>query len=148
MFYLFYRIKPSPMAKMEKFSARLVAPRMLDLMKVTGVLCHVIKTFLVNMYRRRTWCNKQERSSWSCSLVMPISSVASSSWFDHHHMPRIWDVSMENLNHYKHQDTPLFFFFGCEWKFHKCLFLIQLTYSHTLRIWDVYFYWWSCASFF
>nr|POF25060.1 hypothetical protein CFP56_60411 [Quercus suber] len=54
------RIKPSMIAKMEKFSARLVAPRMLELMKVTGVLCHVIKTFLVNMYRTRTWCNKQE----------------------------------------------------------------------------------------
>ena len=29
LFYLFYRIKPSMVAKMEKFSARLVAPRML-----------------------------------------------------------------------------------------------------------------------
>ena len=66
-FDLFYRIKPSMIAKMEKFYERLVAPRMLELMKVTGVLCHVIKTFLVNMYRTRTWCNKQERSSWSCS---------------------------------------------------------------------------------
>ena len=118
-------------------------------MKVTSVLCHVIKTFLVNMYRTRTWCNKQEMSSWSCSWVMPISSMASSSWFDHYHTLRIWDVSMENLNHYKHQETPFFFFFfffGCEWKFHKYLFLIQLMYFHT--IWDVYFYCWSCASFF
>ena len=48
-FYLFYRVKPSMIARIEKFSARLIAPRKLELMKVTGVLCHVIKTFLVNM---------------------------------------------------------------------------------------------------
>ena len=63
IFYLgvcnhFVRIKPSMRVKMEKFSAQLIAPRKLEQMKVSGVLCHVIKTFLLNKYRTRTWCNK------------------------------------------------------------------------------------------
>ena len=77
--------------------AWLIASRKLELVKVTGVVCHAnaIKTFLVNLWRTK----KEFGVTGTGLLGQAISALASSSRFTITPLWSIRDISTENLSH-------------------------------------------------